>query len=455
MKSATAKVRKITPGAPLDQSGPKSSERRIEYLPLASIQGATRNPKLHALGDLGTSISGHGFVEVPTLDERTGRLVAGHGRIEALKARHAAGEPPPGGVRGDVGGEWLVPILRGWGSRDDADAENYLVASNQLTIAAGWEKGGLTDIIRDLAKADSLEGLGFNATELELLLTAPTGIAPVDPDDVPDLPGKSWVEPGMMFQLGRHRLIYGDSTSADVAARLMAEELAEMCWTDPPWNIAYDGKESRGRRQKKTLADGTMVTRSSKTRPERPIINDNLGEDFPQFCALFCGEIARVMAPGAPLYMAMATSELGTIHHALTEMGFHWSSTIIWAKDVFSVGRKDYHTQYEPIWYGWKDGAARLHPMRDRKQSDVWSIPRPKRSDAHPTMKPVELVARALRNSSKHQAIVFEPFSGSGSTLIACEVTGRRCRAIELDPGYVQVAIERWERFTGRRHEKL
>lgn len=158
--------------------------------------------------------------------------------------------------------------------------------------------------------------------------------------------------------------------------------------------------------------------------------------------------------PGAAIYMAMSAQEWPTIDRALRETGFHWSSTIIWSKDTLVLSRKDYHTQYEPIWYGWSGDGARLHPLRDRKQSDLRNIPRPKRSDEHPTMKPVELIARALRNSSSRKALVFEPFSGSGSTLIACEVTGRVCRAIELDPAYVQVAIERWERFTGRRHAK-
>ncbi len=128
-------------------------------------------------------------------------------------------------------------------------------------------------------------------------------------------------------------------------------------------------------------------------------------------------------------------------------------STVAADIDRVMQGAQDYHPQYEPIWYGWKEGAARLHPVEDRKQSDVWQVPRPKRSDEHPTMKPVELITRALYNSSSRGDIVFEPFSGSGSTIIACEQTGRACRAVELEPRYVQVAIERWEKFTGRKAE--
>jgi DNA modification methylase len=154
------------------------------------------------------------------------------------------------------------------------------------------------------------------------------------------------------------------------------------------------------------------------------------------------------------LYLAMSAQEWPTIHGALTAAGFHWSSTIIWAKDSLVLSRKDYHTQYEPIWYGWNGEGPRLHPLEDRQQSDLWQIPRPKRSEEHPTMKPVELVERSITNSSTSGELVFEPFSGSGTTILACEKSGRRCRAIELEPKYVQVAIERWQSFTGRNAER-
>ena len=133
----------------------------------------------------------------------------------------------------------------------------------------------------------------------------------------------------------------------------------------------------------------------------------------------------------------------------MSECGFHWSSTIIWAKDQFVLSRKDYHTQYEPIWYGWEGSKPRLHPVDDRTQSDLWEIERPKRSDEHPTMKPVKLVARAIVNSSREGDTVLDLFGGSGSTLIACEQTGRKCRTMELDPGYCDVIIDRWESLTG------
>ena len=134
----------------------------------------------------------------------------------------------------------------------------------------------------------------------------------------------------------------------------------------------------------------------------------------------------------------------------LAQNNYHWSSTIIWNKDSLVLSRKDYHTKYEPIWYGWKEG-TRLHPLADRKQSDVWDIPRPKKSELHPTMKPVELVARAIENSSNVGDVVLDLFGGSGTTLMAAEQTGRCARLNELDPKYVDVIIARWEQFTGQK----
>ena len=232
-----------------------------------------------------------------------------------------------------------------------------------------------------------------------------------------------------------HRLLCGDSTIGEHVQRLMAGARVAWCWTDPPWNVAYGASDH-------------------PTWKSREILNDNLGDKFPAFCRAFIDQIKASVLPGAMLYMAMSAQEWPTIHCALSVAGFHWSSTIIWAKDSLVLSRKDYHTQYEPIWYGWNGEGPRLCPLEDRKQSDLWSIARPKRSDEHPTMKPVELVERSLLNSSKPGDLVYEPFSGSGSTLIAAEKTGRRCRAIELEPKYVQVAIERWEKFTGRKATK-
>ena len=155
------------------------------------------------------------------------------------------------------------------------------------------------------------------------------------------------------------------------------------------------------------------------------------------------GHAKVVVEPGAMLYMAMSTQEWPVVDGIVRASGFHWSSTIIWKKNALVLQRKDYHTQFEAVWYGWESSASRLCPLEDRTQSDVWEIDRPARSDEHPTMKPLELVARALRNSSHPGDLGFEPFSGSGTTLAAAESLGRLCYAMELDPKYVAAALER------------
>jgi len=151
----------------------------------------------------------------------------------------------------------------------------------------------------------------------------------------------------------------------------------------------------------------------------------------------------------------MSAQEWGNLMLELKDKGMHWSSTIIWSKDTLVLSRKDYHTQYEPIWYGWEGSKSRVHEVEDRKQSDVWQIPRPKKSDEHPTMKPIELVARALMNSSDPGNIVLDLFGGSGTTLMAAEQTRRKCMMMELDPKYVDVIIDRWEQFTGKKAVKV
>ena len=206
-----------------------------------------------------------------------------------------------------------------------------------------------------------------------------------------------------------------------------------MVFTDPPWNVNYGSDDS------------------SPIYKPRTILNDHMSTgDFKDFMFKAFRSMNIASKDGAMTYVVMSAQEWGNLMLALFENGYHWSSTIIWAKDQFVISRKDYHTQYEPIWYGWKEG-SRLHPLEDRKQSDLWEIPRPKISNEHPTMKPIELVSKAIINSSNKGDLVLDLFGGSGSTLIACEQLKRKCFMAELDPHYVDVIIDRWESLTGEK----
>ena len=213
--------------------------------------------------------------------------------------------------------------------------------------------------------------------------------------------------------------------------------MADMVFTDPPWNVDYGGSSHPSWKQR-TIQNDKMET-----------------DDFKDFMmkSFNCMNIAS--KDGCMTYIVMSAQEWGNMMLSLTENDYHWSSTIIWNKDHLVLSRKDYHTKYEPIWYGWKEGEARLHPLTDRKQSDVWDFDRPTKSEEHPTMKPVELVAKAIKNSSNHDDIILDLFGGSGTTIIASEQTDRSCYMMELDPKYVDVIINRWEKYTGKTAELI
>jgi DNA modification methylase len=210
---------------------------------------------------------------------------------------------------------------------------------------------------------------------------------------------------------------------------VLSGELADACFTDPPYNVNY--------------ANGSDKKRGSK---KRPILNDALGEEFGQL--LYDASVNILTVTKGGVYICMSSSELDTLQKAFRAAGGHWSTFVIWAKNTFPLGRSDYQRQYEPILYGWKDGADHYW-CGARDQGDVWFIDKPAKNDLHPTMKPVELVERAIRNSSKSRDIVLDPFGGSGTTLIAAERSGRRARLVELDPKYVDVIVQRWQKMTG------
>ncbi len=280
---------------------------------------------------------------------------------------------------------------------------------------------------------------GFTADEIDKLCRAADAKNKRDKEETFDIDEalKSkvppTVKPSEVWKLGDHRLMCGDSTSSSDMARLMGDRTAQLIFTDPPWNVAYG-------------------TADHPTYKKRAILNDNMPtEQFGSFLLSAFQRMAEVTDPGGMTYVVMSAQEWGNAMTTLAEAGFHWSSTIIWEKDSLVLSRKDYHTQYEPIWYGWKDGEKRLCPLKDRKQSDIWEIPRPRASPNHPTTKPVPLVVRIIDNSSHPNDTVLDPFCGSGTTVIACEKTGRSARVMELDPKYADVIRLRWEAFTGQK----
>ena len=238
------------------------------------------------------------------------------------------------------------------------------------------------------------------------------------------LRGREGVGMGDVWLLGEHRLLCGDATSRAAIDTVLEGGHADMVFTDPSYNVAYEGKTNR----------------------KLSIMNDDLGKGFFEFLRQSCAHLIAVCR-GA-IYVCMSSSELHTLYRAFTEAGGHWSTFLIWAKDHFTLGRSDYQRQWEAILYGWPEG-AKHYWCRARNQGDVWMIPRPTANREHPTMKPVELVERALDNSSRRGNTVLDPFAGSGTTLIACQRRNRKACLIELDPRYVDVICQRWQQYSG------
>jgi DNA modification methylase len=308
-----------------------------------------------------------------------------------------------------------------------------IIADNRIAENAGWDEALLRIEMADLQDADfDLSLTGFDADALAELMAGdePQGEGQTDDDAVPDVAETPVSRPGDVWLLGGHRLLCGDSTVAESYDRVLDGGPVDMVFTDPPYNVNYANSAKDKMRGK-----------------VRAILNDNLGDGFYDF--LLAALTPTIGNCRGGIYVAMSSSELDVLQAAFRAAGGKWSTFIIWAKNTFTLGRADYQRQYEPILYGWPEGAQR-HWCGDRDQGDVWNIKKPQKNDLHPTMKPVELVERAIRNSSRPGNVVLDPFGGSGTTLIAAEKSGRLARLIELDPKYADVIVRRWQEWTGK-----
>ena len=415
---------------------------RIELWPIDKLLPYVRNARQHSdeqIAQIAASIAEFGFVN-PILTGADGVLVAGHGRLAAARKLGLATVPV-------VVLDHLTPTQR----------RALVLADNRLAELATWddallriELGALQDDGFDL------DLTGFDADALAELLAdeEPQIEGRTEDDAIPEMPEEPVSRPGDVWRLGPHRLVCGDATTAEAYARLFPDgERADMVFTDPPYNVNYANSAKENTVSAKANVSAANVKarsagRSHKLRGKhRPILNDALGEGFYDF--LF-DALALIMAhTRGAIYVAMSSSELDTLQAAFRAAGGHWSTFIIWAKNTFTLGRSDYQRQYEPILYGWPEGATR-HWCGDRDQGDVWQIKKPAKNDLHPTMKPVDLVERAIRNSSRSGDVVLDPFGGSGTTLIAAEKAGRVARLIELDPKYADVIVRRWQDWTGQ-----
>lgn len=387
----------------------------VEHWSLQRLIPYAKNARTHddtQVSQIAGSIAEFGFVN-PILVGDDNIIIAGHGRLMAAQQL----------------GLDTVPVIV-LHHLTEAQRRALVIADNKIAENAGWNDELLKLELEELGDLGfDLDVIGFSDEELDELLGNDEQPGETDEDDIPEVEDEPVSRHGDVWILGDHRLLCGDSTSKQDLEKLMSGELADMAFTDPPYNVDY-GNNAKDKMRGK----------------DRRIMNDNLGDDFYQFLKDALTNLLSV-TKGA-CYIAMSSSELDTLQKAFRDAGGKWSTFIVWAKNTFTLGRSDYQRQYEPILYGWREGNDHFW-CGARDQGDVWFFNKPVKNDLHPTMKPVELVERALRNSSKSRDIVLDLFGGSGSTLIACEKTGRAARLIELDPKYVDVIVRRWQDYSG------
>ena len=393
---------------------PSEFAAQVERWPLDRLIPHARNARTHSetqIAQIAGSIAEFGFVN-PVLVGDDGILVAGHGRV--LAARKLGLHEAPVIVLAH-----LTPTQR----------RALMIADNQIALNAGWNEELLSAELASLKEESfDLELLGFDDADLDRLLATPLEEVQ-SADEAPEPPTEPISRLGDIWICGQHRVLCGDATVLSDVEKLLAGELADMAFTDPPYNVNYANSAKDKLRGK-----------------DRPILNDALGGDFGAFLYDACVNLLTV-TKGA-VYVCMSSSELDALQKAFRAAGGKWSTFVIWAKNTFTLGRADYQRQYEPILYGWKDGADHYW-CGARDQGDVWFFDKPAKNDLHPTMKPIALVERAIRNSSKSRDIVLDLFGGSGTTMIAAERTERRARLVELDPKYVDVIVQRWQEATG------
>ncbi|NLI20762.1 MAG: DNA modification methylase [Clostridiales bacterium] len=387
-------------------------------LPLSQIIPYDHNPRRNdqAVPAVLESIRQCTYINEIIVDE-SNTILAGHTRYKALRQL----------------GYGEVEVCRVSGLTEE-QKRKYRLLDNKTGELAEWDSELLST---------EMDGLDFEGFDFGFNLSEEPAVPEIVEDDAPEPETENppFARRGDVFLLGRHRLMCGDSTVAADVQRLLEGVQADCVFTDPPWNVNYGADVAEG---------------NAQGYKPRTILNDAMStEDFKAFMEAAYGQLAAAVKPGAMVYVVMSAQEWGNNMLTLAAEGFHWSSTVIWHKQQPVLSRKDYHTKYEPIWYGWKEGAPRLCPLEDRKQSDVWDIDRPRKSDEHPTMKPVALVARAILNSSRPGASVLDLFGGSGTTLVASEQTGRQAYLMELDPRYVDVIVRRYLALAGAQAQAI
>lgn len=380
--------------------------KELKWEPIKSIRPYEKNPRRNdeAVDAVAASIKEFGWQQ-PIVVDKDGVIIAGHTRYKAAKK-----------LKCDI-----VPVVVADDLTED-QVKAYRLADNKTGELAEWDMPILNEELADLADFDMAQ-FGFDA-----ILQEEAQEAEEDDYEV-ELTEEPKAKPGDIYQLGRHRLMCGDSTDAESVYQLCQDGQVDMLLTDPPYGVDYTGKTK-----------DALKIQNDATSDE--MLRDMLADAF--------SAANNIMKPGAVFYIWHAILKTSAFESACQMAGWEVRQVLIWAKNTMVMGRQDYQWKHEPCLYGWKDGASHLWAS-DRKQTTILNFERPTRNKEHPTMKPVKLFDYQIQNNTKGGDIVLDLFGGSGTTIVACEQNGRCARVMELDPRYVDVIIDRWEKLTGEK----
>lgn len=394
---------------------------KIENLKTASLIPYARNSRTHSaaqIRQIAASISEFGFTNPVLIDADNG-IIAGHGRVMAAGQLNLK----------------TVPCIR-LGQLTEAQKRAYIIADNKLALNAGWDEEMLRLEMMDLQGMEfNLDLLGFDTKELDNLLHDFDQPGDDEDEELPPPPSDPVSKAGDIWLLGGHRLMCGDSTNAADVQKLLNGFKPHLMVTDPPYGVEYDANW----RNKAARKSSGMGNRRIGAGAVGKVLNDDKA-DWREAWALFAGDVA---------YIWHASKKTKEVINSIEAAGFEMRAHIFWNKNHFPIGSGDYHQKHEPCIYAVKKGKTG-HFNGDRTQTTVWDIAKNVKSETgHSTQKPIECMRRPIINNSKLGDFIYEPFSGSGTTLVACEQTDRKCLAMELNPAYVDMAVQRWETMTG------
>ncbi len=397
------------------------STLNVEWVAVERLYCSPSNPRRNdeAVPHVAASIRRFGWQQ-PVVAKRSGEIIAGNTRLKAAQQL----------------GHAQLPVI--WFEGSDLDATAYQIADNKSHEYSSWNEPALAKLLAELRAEDGLEGVGYSNEEIDSLLAEFGGDAPGEVDDQgPEEPPLNPVtRQGDLWLLGNHRLLCGDSTRLEDVRRVMGEDKAALVATDPPYLVDYTGE-----RPNDSGKDWTENYREIDI------------EDASAFFRAVFTNVLSALGPKAAVYCWHAHKRSGEIQRVWAELGILDHQQVVWVKPTPVFGRVYWHFRHEPCMMGWRKGEKPEHDGNHEFNS-VWEVDWDGKArvvgNEHPMEKPVELFCRPMRKHTKPGDVVFEPFSGSGSQLIAAEQLGRRCRAIEIAPAFVDVAVRRWERATGK-----